>query len=581
MEPFLTSLFAIRRDATSSEEYLETALSGHALLAHPMLNKGSAFTDAERQEFGLLGLLPKNVTAPDTQLQRIYGNYRAKTTDLERYMNLSSLQDRNETAFYALLDAHLAEMMPIIYTPVVGEACQHYSRIYRRPRGLFVSYPQRHDLDAIFANLPDAIAGGVQVIVVTDGERILGLGDLGVGGMGISIGKLALYTVCAGIHPAATLPIVLDVGTDNHALLDDPLYVGWRHERVRGKEYDDFLEAFIVAVQERFPRALLQWEDFAKNNATKLLDRYRDRLCSFNDDIQGTGAVTCSAVLAAVTVKRERIRDQRIVLLGAGSAANGICAQLVAAMMLEGASEVEARGNLHLVDSQGLVHDQREGLEPFKRQYAQPLTSFDARENQSSDTISLLDTVTIVRPHILIGTAAQAHAFDEAVVREMAAHVERPIIFPLSNPTSKCEAHPADLIRWTDGRALVATGSPFADVHHDGRCIRIAQCNNAYIFPGVGLGVIAAQARRVTDTMFVAAARALSELSPVHRDPDAPLLPALDEVRAVSRHVAIAVAEDAIRCGVADAVGREELVQRIAAKMWTPRYLPYRRRRRD
>ncbi|MCC7463510.1 MAG: oxaloacetate-decarboxylating malate dehydrogenase, partial [Gammaproteobacteria bacterium] len=325
MEPFLTSLFAIRRDATSGDEYLETALSSHALLAHPMLNKGSAFTDAERREFGLLGLLPKNVTAPDTQLQRIYGNYRAKTTDLERYMDLSSLQDRNETAFYALLDAHLAEMMPIIYTPVVGEACQHYSRIYRRPRGLFLSYPQRHDLDAIFANLPDTITGGVEVIVVTDGERILGLGDLGVGGMGISIGKLALYTVCAGIHPAATLPIVLDVGTDNHALLDDPLYVGWRHERVRGEEYDDFLEAFIIAVQKRFPRALLQWEDFARGSAKKLLDRYRDRLCSFNDDIQGTGAVTYSAVLAAVTVKRERIRDQRVVLLGAGSAANGIC----------------------------------------------------------------------------------------------------------------------------------------------------------------------------------------------------------------------------------------------------------------
>jgi malate dehydrogenase (oxaloacetate-decarboxylating) len=310
-----------------------------------------------------------------------------------------------------------------------------------------------------------------------------------------------------------------------------------------------------------------------------LLERYRDELCSFNDDIQGTGAVAVSAALAAVAVKRERIREQRIVLLGAGSAATGICAQLVAAMMLDGLSEAEAKSQLYLVDSQGLVHDQREDLEPFKREYAQPLTKFADRENQSSDAISLLDTVKFARPHILIGTAAQAHAFDEAVVREMAARVERPIIFPLSNPTSKCEAHPADLIRWTDGRALVATGSPFADVLHDGKHYRIAQCNNAYIFPGVGLGVIAAEATRVTDTIFVAAARALAELSPVHKDSTAPLLPSLKDVRAVSRHVAIAVAEEAMRCGKATKLPRAELEKRIDAKMWTPKYLPYRRKK--
>jgi len=576
-EMHLGSLFAIRHDSVTGEQYLETALSGQALLEQPMLNKGSAFTEVERREFGLLGLLPMSVTSAETQLARIYGNYKSKTTDLERYIHLMSLQDRNETAFYRLVSEHLPEMMPIIYTPVVGEACQNYSKIYRRPRGLYVSYAQRHELDALLANVTDSIAGGIEVIVVTDGERILGLGDLGVGGMGIPIGKLALYTVCAGIHPAATLPVILDVGTNNKALLDDPLYLGWRHERIRGAEYDAFVDAFVAAVKKRFPKVLLQWEDFAKNNATKLLERYRDQLCSFNDDIQGTGAVAVSAALAAVAVKGEKIRDQRIVLLGAGSAATGICAQLVAAMMLDGATEAEAKENIYLVDSRGVVHDQRNELDAFKRAYAQPLSKFAVRENQSSDAISLLETVQIARPHILIGTAAQAHAFDEAVVRGMALHVRRPIIFPLSNPTSKCEAHPADLIRWTDGQALVATGSPFADVHYGGKHIRIAQCNNAYIFPGVGLGVIAVEAARVTDTMFVAAARALAELSPVHKDSAAPLLPSLNDVRTVSRHVALAVAREAMRCGAAIKLSQDQLEQRIDAKMWTPKYLPYRR----
>jgi malate dehydrogenase (oxaloacetate-decarboxylating) len=515
-----------------------------------------------------------NVSSPETQLERIYGNYQSKTTDLERYIHLISLQDRNETAFYGLIGAHLPEMMPIIYTPVVGEACQNYSKIYHRPRGLFVSYPQRNDLDAVLANVPDSIVGGIEVIVVTDGERILGLGDLGVGGMGIPVGKLALYTVCAGIHPAATLPVILDVGTNNQALLDDPLYVGWRHERIGGAEYDAFVDAFIAAVKKRFPKVLLQWEDFAKNNAAKLLERYREQLCSFNDDIQGTGAVAVSVALAAVAVTGTRICEQRIVLLGAGSAAAGICSQLVAAMVLEGKTEAQAKNQIYLVDSQGLVHDGRKSLERFKREYAR------SRATLSSDNFTLLDTVKLARPTILIGIAAQANAFDEAVVREMAAHTERPIILPLSNPTSKCEALPVDLIRWTEGRALVATGSPFADVEYDKKQYKIAQCNNAYIFPGVGLGVIAAEATRVTDTMFVAAARALSELSPVHGDLTAPLLPSLKQVRVVSRHVAIAVAEDAMRCGVAATLSRTELERRIDAKMWMPKYLAYRRKQR-
>jgi len=565
-------LYRIVRDERG-EQYLETSLSGQRLLEHPMLNKGSAFSAAERHEFGLTGLLPPGVSTVAVQLDRIYGNYRQKTSNLERYIHLVALQDRNETAFYRLLSDHLAEMMPVIYTPVVGEACQAYSRIYRRPRGLYIAWPQRDRIDEALANLGDT---DVAVIVVTDGERILGLGDLGIGGMGIPIGKLALYTVCAGIHPATTLPIILDVGTNNRALLDDPLYVGWRHERIRGAMYDEFVEAFVAAVIRRFPRVLLQWEDFAKNNAARLLEQYRDRLCSFNDDIQGTGAVTLAAAMAAAAATGSSMREQRVVLLGAGSAAAGISSQIATAMMSEGLTQAQARERIWLVDSQGLVHSAREDLDPFKRAYAQAsarVTDWDRTGGQ----ISLLEVVRRAHPTILIGTAAQPQAFSEEIVREMARHMTRPIVFPLSNPTSKAEALPTDVIAWSDGRAIVATGSPFDDVLYDGRGIRIGQCNNAYIFPGVGLGVIASGARRVTDSMFVAAARALSELSPARRDSSASLLPPLDEVRAVSRHVALAVAREAQRMGLAESLDDDAPAQAIERTMWRPDYLPYRR----
>jgi malate dehydrogenase (oxaloacetate-decarboxylating) len=558
-------LFEIRRDPATGERYLHTALTGRALLDQPLLNKGSAFTEAERKEFGLVGLLPTGVSPPEVQLERIYGNYRQKTSNLERYIHLVSLQDRNETAFYRLLGEHLVEMMPIIYTPVVGEACQAYSRIYRRPRGMYIAYPQRDSIDAALANLADQ---DVSIIVVTDGERILGLGDLGIGGMGIPIGKLSLYTVCAGIHPSTALPIILDVGTNNQALLDDPLYLGWRHKRVRGAEYDAFVEAFVTAVMKRFPRVLLQWEDFAKNNAGRLLERYRDRLCSFNDDIQGTGAVTLAAAMAGVAASGGKFSEQRVVLLGAGSAAAGITSQIVTAMRAEGLTEELARRRIWLVDSQGLVHAGRTDLDAFKLEYAQP---------READTLSLLEVVKRVHPTILIGTAAQPQAFTEAIVREMSRHVARPLVFPLSNPTSKSEALPTDVIAWSEGRAFVATGSPFDDVIYEGRRIRIGQCNNAYIFPGVGLGVIASNARRVTDAMFVAAARALSELSPARRDSSQPLLPPLSEVREVAKRVALAVALQAQHDGLAEALPQDELLQRIEATMWTPEYLPYRR----
>lgn len=553
---------------------IETALTGQQLLESPLLNKGSAFTEDERRTLGLLGLLPPHFSTLEEQLARTYGNYQQKESDLERYVFLTALQDRNETLFYRLLQEHITEMMPIIYTPTVGEGCQEYSHVFRRPRGLYISYPYRDQIPAVLDNTPGE---NVEVIVVTDGERILGLGDLGVGGMGIPIGKLSLYTLCAGIHPGTTLPILLDVGTDNRELLDDPLYLGWRHERVRGQEYDQFIERFIEAIERKFPRVLLQWEDFSKNNASRLLDRYRDRLCTFNDDIQGTGAVTVAGLLTAMKLTQAKLGEQRIVILGAGSSAMGICDQIVAAMMHEGTSEQDAKHALWLVDSKGLVHKGRSNLEASKQKYAQPTERMANWDRSDSSRITFHEVVKNVHPTILIGTSAQAGAFSEDIVRELVRHVDRPIIFPLSNPTSRSEATPSDLLRWTDGRALIATGSPFPPVSIAGRLIQTSQCNNAYIFPGVGLGVIASGARRVTDAMFVAAARVLSELSPALNDPDASLYPPLESVREISRKVALAVGLEAQRAGLTQATSVDELVRNVANKMWEPHYIPLKR----
>lgn len=549
----------------------EVTLTGQRLLDDPLLNKSSAFPEAERRELGLMGLLPLHISTIDEQLARVYENFKRKDNDIERYIFLTALQDRNETLFYRLLQEHVTEMMPIIYTPTVGEGCRQYSHVFRRPRGLYISYPFRNEILSLLNNAP---ANDAAVIVVTDGERILGLGDLGVGGMGIPVGKLSLYTLCAGIHPAKTLPILLDVGTDNQELLSDPLYLGWRHERVRGKDYEDFIEAFVAAIQVKFPNVLLQWEDFSKHNAPRILERYRDRLCTFNDDIQGTGAVTVAGLLAATKLTSTTLSKQRIVILGAGSAAIGICDQIAAAMMIEGASEAEAREKLWLVDSQGLVHKRRPKLETFKAKYAQALEgTLDWKLNGSSQP-NFSDVIRNVRPTILIGTSAQPGAFSEEVVREMAKHVERPVIFPLSNPTSKSEATPLDVFTWTDGRAVIATGSPFPPIITTDRgLIRIGQCNNSFIFPGVGLGVIASGARRVTDAMFVAAARVLSELAPALQDPTAPLYPPLESVRDVSFKVALAVAREAHRAGLAR-VDLDKLEETISGKMWTPQYVP-------
>ncbi len=564
----------LTHDDQAGEDILESPLAGYLVLECPMLNKGSAFTEEERDELGLRGLLPPHVATMQEQLVRTYANYQQKTTAQERYIFLTSLQDRNETLFYRLVQEHITEMLPIIYTPIVGIASQHYSHIYRRPRGLYISYPHRDVIETVLRNVPYA---DVRVIVVTDGERILGLGDLGIGGMGIPIGKLALYSLCAGIHPATTLPIILDLGTDNQELLNDPLYLGWRHERVRGAAYDAFVEAFVQAVMRVFPDVLLQWEDFAKNNARRLLDHYRDRLCTFNDDIQGTGAVTLAGLLAATTITGAQLSDQRIVILGAGSAATGVCEQIVAAMVREGRTMDEAKSTIWLVDSHGPVHDGRMDLDPGKRAFAQPLERAVAYHLAQPHGALLAEVVQQVRPTILIGAAAQPGAFTAPLVREMAQYTERPIIFPLSNPTSKGEATPADLIAWTEGRAIVATGSPFPDVSFGGRVFHNSQCNNVFIFPGVGLGVIATGARRVTDAMFVVAARALSELSPARQNPTAALYPSLEQVRQVSRKVALAVGAEAQRAGLAEPTSPEELARRVDAAMWVPRYARLRR----
>jgi malate dehydrogenase (oxaloacetate-decarboxylating) len=562
--------FTVVRDSQTGEEILEVPLTGPRLLDAPLFNKGTAFTEEERRHLGLLGLLPPHVNTLEMQVARTYQAYQQKTTDLERHIYLRALQDRNEVLFYRLLQGHIAEMLPIIYTPVVGVACQQFSHLFRRQRGLFISYPDRGDIDTILGNRR---CRDVAVIVVTDGERILGLGDQGAGGMGIPIGKLALYTLCGGIHPARTLPVLLDAGTDNPERLQDPLYLGWRHPRIRGPEYDAFIEAFVQAVSRQFPQVLLQWEDFAQANAGRLLERYRDRLCTFNDDIQGTAAVVTGTLLASVKVTGSRLRDQQVVVVGAGSAGCGLSAQVCAAMVAEGLGEAEAHSRFWLLDRSGLLHDGLTSLPSFQQRFAQPRERLASWQRARPDRIDLLDVIRNVRPTILIGTSGQPGMFTEEVVREMARHTPRPILLPLSNPTTRSEAAPADLVQWTEGRALVATGSPFPDVVYRGRSLRVAQCNNSYIFPGIGLGVLAAQARRVTDQMFMAAARELALCSPALKDPGAPLLPNLEDIGRVSRQIAVAVGAEAQRQGLAEPTSAAELERRVEANFWKPRYL--------
>jgi len=542
---------------------------GMVLLEHPGLNKGTAFTAEERSRLGLHGLLPPHVESLEEQVVRAYEAYKRKDDDLERHIYLRALQDTNEVLFYRLLLDHIEEMTPMVYTPVVALACQQFSHIYRRPRGLFISYPLRDSIPALLRNRPNP---EVDVIVVTDGERILGIGDQGAGGLGIPIGKLSLYTLIGGIRPERTLPIVLDVGTNNAERLKDPEYLGWRHERVTGQAYFDFVDQFVQAVKQELPGTCLQWEDFATPHARPILQRYRDELLTFNDDIQGTAAVALGAVLGAVKVTGKSLKDQQIIMLGAGSAGIGVADGLRAAMKGEGLSEQEACSHFWVVDKDGLLHSERKDLSPEQRVYAQPTDRVSGWPRTSNGQIGLADVIGEIEATILIGLSTVGGAFAETIVREMARKVERPIIFPLSNPTTKSEAKADDLIRWTDGHALVATGSPFAPVSHGGRTIPIAQCNNVYIFPAIGLGVVACGASRVTDAMMLAAARELAENSPALKDSSAPLLPSLSDIRRVAAQIAIAVGMEAQKGGLAPKVAEDDLRQRVTAAQWTPAY---------
>jgi malate dehydrogenase (oxaloacetate-decarboxylating) len=554
-------------------QVIDTVLSGYQLLNDPLLNKGTAFTDAERDALDLHGLLPPHVTTLDLQVKRRLDAFHAIGGDLQKYVFLRGLQDTNETLLYALLTRNIEEMMPIVYTPTVGLGCQQFSRIFRKPRGLFLSIPHK---DRIRRILGHPRFDRVEAIVVSDGERILGLGDQGAGGMGIPIGKLSLYTACAGLHPSTTLPVLLDVGTNNQERLTDPLYIGWRQERVRGAVYDDFVAAFVDAVCERWPHVLLHWEDFAIGNANRLLARYRDRLCTFNDDIQGTAAVAVGALLSAINVTGVPLAQQRVAVLGAGSAGSGITALLLRAMVDAGVPESEARSRFYLVDRDGLLVEGTVGLQTFQVPFAQRRDRISDWTLVSPEQIGLLDVVANAHPTVLIGTSGQAHAFSQAIVQEMALHVDRPVIFPLSNPTERSEATPEDLLAWTGGRAVVGTGSPFPPAPRNGQSMRIDQTNNAYVYPGVGLGAIATRARHISDGMFLAAARALAELSPAKRDARDNLLPPLVELPAVSLRVAIAVARQAQMDGLADASPEEELIAAVQARMWEPAYATYR-----
>ena len=548
---------------------LSDALRGMDLLDCPGLNKGTAFTEEERSTFGLHGLLPPHVESLEEQVVRAYEAYQRKDDDLERHIYLRALQDTNEVLFYRLLLDHIEEMTPMVYTPVVALACQQFSHIYRRPRGLFISYPLRDSIPALLRNRPNP---EVDVIVVTDGERILGIGDHGAGGLGIPIGKLSLYTLIGGIRPERTLPIVLDVGTNNAERLKDPEYLGWRHERVTGQAYFDFVDQFVQAVKQELPGTCLQWEDFATPHARPILQRYREALLTFNDDIQGTAAAALGTVLGAVNVTGKSLQDQQIVMLGAGSAGIGVADGLRAALQGAGLSEQEARSHFWVVDKDGLLHSGRTDLSPEQSVYAQPEDRVSGWPRTSNGQIGLADVMGKIDATILIGLSTVGGAFTEAIVREMARKVQRPIIFPLSNPTDKSEAKADDLIRWTDGRALVATGSPFAPVRYDGRTIPIAQCNNVFIFPAMGLGVVAAGASRVTDAMMLAAARVLGRNSPALKDSTASLLPPLTDMRRVAAEIALAVGLEAQRAGVAPKTTEEALRQRLMATQWTPAY---------
>jgi malate dehydrogenase (oxaloacetate-decarboxylating) len=560
---------------TGDDGAWHTTLRGRQVLADPRINKGTAFSDTERRELGVTGLIPWGHITLDGQVSRVYAQYQNQKTDLARNVLLNEVRDRNEVLYYQLLTRYLTEMLPIVYTPTVGQAIEQYSHEYRRPRGVYLSVDQPELIETSL-KAPGLGEGEVDLVVATDAGAILGIGDWGVGGIGIAVGKLAVYTAAAGIDPNRALPVMLDVGTDRQSLLDDPMYIGNRRPRAGEAEYDRFLDAFVTAVEKLFPGALLHWEDIGVSNARRLLDRYRYQTLSFNDDIQGTGAVNLAAVLAAARATGIGLAEHRIVIFGAGTAGTGIADQLTAAMLAGGLSEDEARARFWAIDRAGLLTTATAGLGAAQRRYARPEAEVAGwQRDDSIGGIALAEVVSQVHPTILIGTSTRAGAFTEPVVTGMAAHCARPVILPMSNPTSLSEAVPGDLIRWTDGRALVATGSPFPPVDYRGVRYVIGQANNALIFPGLGLGVIAARATQVTDNMLAAAAYAVSELVDTST-PGAPLLPEVAAMRQTSVAVADAVARAAAADGVAGASLDGDLRSRIRALMWEPVYRPVR-----
>ncbi|MEG3766312.1 NAD-dependent malic enzyme [Alteromonas sp. 14N.309.X.WAT.G.H12] len=556
-----------------SNRYLYIPHAGPSLLETPLLNKGSAFTARERASFNLTGLLPPRYESIEEQVERAYLQYKSFDEALNKHIYLRAIQDNNETLFYRLVQSHIEEMMPIIYTPTVGDACEQFSDIYRSSRGLFVSYEERHLLDDIVRN---ATKRKVKVIVVTDGERILGLGDQGIGGMGIPIGKLSLYTACGGISPAYTLPVMLDVGTNNEKLLNDPMYMGARHPRISQDEYDEFVDMFIHAVKRRWPEVLIQFEDFAQPNAMPLLQRYRNEICCFNDDIQGTAAVTLGTILAACRTTQRKLSEMNVVFVGAGSAGCGIAEMLISQMIFEGLSDAQARQQVFMVDRFGLLTEGMEGLRDFQ-----------AKLQQSKDTVSqwtfsgeypsLLDVVHCAKPDVLIGVSGQPGLFTEQVIRAMKSYSDLPIIFPLSNPSRQVEARPEQVIAWTEGEVVIATGSPFKPVEYNGQTYPVAQCNNSYIFPGIGLGVIASKAKRISDEMLMAASNALALASPMANSGEGSLLPPLTEISSLSKDIAFAVAKVAMEQQLALEMSDEALKDSIENNFWKAEYRPYKR----
>lgn len=564
--------YSKRIDRFSGEEYIEVPFRGEVLTEHPIFNKGTAFPEDERQTLGLVGLLPEAVSSLALQKQKTYESFKAKPDDLEKYIFMLSLLDRNETLYYALIQDHLEEMLPIVYTPTVGKACQQFSHLFRRRRGLYVTANNIQHIDSILGNAPFS---NISLIVVTDGERILGLGDLGSNGMGIPIGKISLYVAAAGLHPAYCLPIQIDVGTNNESLLEDPLYIGLRQKRLSGDAYDAIIEQFVTGVRRHFPHALLQWEDFGKNNAFRMLERYRDRICSFNDDIQGTGSVATAVLLSAMKIKRQKLSDQVFVMFGQGQAGLGIARQICTGLMMEGLSQQEAAGHIFGIDKDGLLlkgMPMSDEQQMFAKDPA--VTANWAVADRSR--ITLLETIKNAKATVLFGVTGTPGAFNEEILKAMGANDPMAMIMPLSNPTAKAECTPEQAVAGAGPECLIATGSPFKPLTVNGGEKIISQCNNLYIFPGVGLGALIAGTPRVTNEMFMAASHALSDLVTAEELKAGRMLPRIDKIRYVSAQVALAVAREARASGLGVRADDEKLLQMVMNSMWEPNYLPYR-----